>query len=199
MSKKAKWGYLAAMIDGEGFITIGKGSAPAPNGNGYMTDAPRYNLIVSVTGTSIPLMKWLVSNFGGSWSRDKKRIKASWKRRAAWRVNGMKNKEIVLLGILPYLVIKAEQAKIGLEFIRMHGQQNPSRREALRQQMLALNKRGVIVTTNTPDFSGEDDAPDKKATVRRWNPYDLDPVLEKMIEPDLDRNTESALPVTAAA
>lgn len=34
MSKQAKWGYLAGMIDGEGYITIIKGKNPAPNGRG---------------------------------------------------------------------------------------------------------------------------------------------------------------------
>src|SRR6266404_5180821 len=116
MSDKAKWGYLAGMIDGEGFISLSKGKNPATNGNGYMTSAPRYNLIVSVTGTNENLMKWLIENFGGSWSRDKSPARnPNWKPRVSWRCTGNKNKEILLLGVLPYLVIKREQAVIGLE------------------------------------------------------------------------------------
>lgn len=197
MSDKAKWGYLAGMIDGEGFIQIAKGSKPAPNGSGYMTEAPRYNLVVSVTGTNENLMRWLLKHFGGSWSRDKS-SNPNWRPRCSWRSTGMKNKEIVLLGTLPYLVIKREQAKLGLEFARMYGEVNPNRREELYLKMKELNRRGVLVTTNTPDCC-ESDAGPHKSMGWRHKPNHIEPVLKQMIESDLDRNTESAPVVTQTA
>lgn len=198
MSDKAKWGYLAAMIDGEGFISVAKGKKPAPNGQGYMTDAPRYNVIVSVTNTSEVLMKWLVENFGGSWSRDKSQ-NPKWKPRCSWRCTGNKNKEIVLLAVLPYLVIKREQAIIGLEMIRMNGEPNPPKREGFYLRMRELNKRGVPVTTNTPDCP-----PAKSSGCEwRWKPEAVHEPLksthEQMIESGLIGNNESAPAATQTA
>ena len=193
MSDKAKWGYLAGMLDGEGFISVAKGKKPAPNGNGYMSAAPRYNLIVSITGTNEKLMQWLVENFGGSWSRDKS-TNPKWKPRCSWRCTGNKNKEIVLLAVLPYLVIKRDQAIIGLEMLRMNGEQNPQKREEFYLRCRELNKRGVPVTTNTPDCSP---APPKSSGCEwRWKPEvvhtALQPTHEQMIESGLIGNNESA-------
>lgn len=196
MSDKAKWGYLAGMIDGEGFITISKGSKPAPNGNGYVTAAPRYNLVVSVTGTSVPLMKWLLKTFGGSWSKDKSQ-NPKWKPRCSWRSTGLKNKEIILLGILPYLVIKKEQATIGLDFVRLNGEQNPDKRDAMYLKMKELNRRGIVVETNTSDCLSD---VGEKSMGWRWKPTKVDTPLEKyhnqMIESGLISNSESSPVVT---
>lgn len=189
MSNKAKWGYLAGIMDGEGTFAVHKGSKPAPNGNGYMTAAPRYNFSISVANTDERLMKWLVKNFGGSWSWDKKRLNEKWKRRCVWRSCGMRNKEIILLAILPYLVMKREQALVGLAFIRLYGESNPQKREELYQAMKKLNRRGVLVTTNTDERSLSDG---KKSMGWRWKPDEVEPELERMIESDLIRNNESA-------
>ena len=187
MSDKAKWGYLAGMIDGEGHISISKGSTPAKNGNGYMTSAPRYNLIVAVTGTRQNLMEWLVANFGGSWS-DSKRQKPNWRAKLTWNVCGLKNKEHILLGVMPYLVIKKNQAILGLEFIRMAGENNPAKRQEIQDRLKALNQKGNIVEANTPDLS--------KPKGPRHCPKDLEPVLERMIESSLIEDDENALMVT---
>jgi hypothetical protein len=184
MSDKAKWGYLAGMVDGKGHISISKGSTPAKNGNGYMTSAPRYNLIVAVTGTNENLMQWLVANFGGSWSQSKNKNKPNWKPKLTWVVGGLKNKEHILLGILPYLVIKRNQAILGLDFIRLTGIENPAKREEIRGKLLELNKKGKIVEANTLDLPSQ-----RKV---QYRPPELEPALERMRESGLIGNDESA-------
>jgi hypothetical protein len=193
MKDKAKWGYLAAMIDGEGFISVVKGSKPAPNGNGYITAAPRYGIVVSVTGTNENLMQWLIANFGGSWTRDKSQ-NPLWKQRVSWRSTGSKNKEIVLLGIMPYLIIKKQQAVLALEFLRMNGESNPTKRESIHLRMKELNKRGKAVEANTLDPTGP-----VRSTQWRHAPNQIEPVLAGMTESELIGNDESAPQVTEAA
>jgi hypothetical protein len=192
VSDKTKWAYLAAMIDGEGFISLSKSKLPAKNGSGYITAAPRYRLVVSVTGTSEVLMKWLTEHFGGSWSRDKSQ-NPKWKPRCSWRCCGDKNKELLLLAVLPYLIIKRKQAALGLELLRMGSEPNPDKRERFYLQLKELNKRGVTVETNTLDPV----QPKRSSGGEwRWKPDAVDPVLQGMIESGLVGNDESATVVT---
>jgi hypothetical protein len=67
-----------------------------------------------------------------------------------WTVDSYKAQEMFLLAILPYLVIKREQALLALEFVRMLGVKDPVRRMHLHQRMIATN-RGESPTTNTPN------------------------------------------------
>lgn len=99
-------------------------------------------------------MKWLIANFGGVYYQ---KTKDTGKHKAAyeWRPKGRANVEKLLLGILPYMLIKNEQAKLGLEYIRMtiDGERNPTKRNELYLRAKALNQKGTCVTTNTPDES----------------------------------------------
>jgi hypothetical protein len=183
MSNKAKWGYLAALIDGEGYIAISKGATPAPNGNGYMTDAPRYNLTIAVTNTNENLICFCCDTFGGSWSRDKRPDdKPHWKQRCSWRTNGHKNKELILQGVLPYLVAKRRNALLALEFLRLKGQQCPEKREEMYLKMKSFNKRGVSVETSTLDRPKREPV---KSMGWRWKQDEIDPILRRMIQSDL--------------
>ena len=58
MSDKAKFSYLAGIIDGEGCLTIGAGR------KGNITN---YNSIIMVTSTSEKLIKWIQTHFGGNY------------------------------------------------------------------------------------------------------------------------------------
>jgi hypothetical protein len=50
--------------------------------------------------------------------------------------------ENFILSILPYLKVKRAQAMVALDFVRLHGQEVPEKREKLRHQMLVLNNSG---------------------------------------------------------
>lgn len=151
-SNKQHWSYLAAMIDGEGHIAIIKNYRDGNDGH-HKQSYYLYFLALGINGTDLRLMKWLVQYFGGVYySRDRK---DKWAVAYEWRPKGKKNREEILLGILPYLVIKAEQAKLALEFLRLGHVENPQERDRLYQQSRLLNRRGKPVETDTPSNSSE--------------------------------------------
>jgi hypothetical protein len=140
--------YAAAMIDAEGCISIGAANHTTKAGNPYMA----YTLRIQVANTSQKLMNWFVEHFGGVIYKKKqalnpKRPVFQWFTKGGWKAQ-----EKFLLAILPYLLIKREQALIGLEFIRLLREQDPSKRKELWAKCGALN-RGESVETNTQDCS----------------------------------------------
>jgi hypothetical protein len=140
---KAKFSYLAGIIDGEGCITIGAGQKET---------CINYNAIVSVQNTSKKLIDWLQSKFGGQVYLSKKateKTKPAW----MWRITKKKDIEILLLAVLPYLIIKLEQAKTLLSFVRLTPEANSELRAVYWQKLRVLNARGVSVTTNTQEPS----------------------------------------------
>ena len=155
---KTKWSYMAALIDGEGCISIYRRLSEGEkytrvhkvraNTNPYN----QFSMRVQITNTNLTIMKWLIANFGGVYYQ---KTKGTDKHKPAfeWRPKGRTNVEKLLLGILPYMLIKTEQAKLGLEYLKMttEGERNPSKREELYFRAKALNQKGKCVTTNTPD------------------------------------------------
>lgn len=143
MSDKARYAYLAGIIDGEGCLTIGAGR------KGNVTN---YNAVVVVASTSEKLIKWLQTHFGGNYYKSG-RANEKWKQAYIWRFLRKADIEKLLLAILPYLIIKREQAIALLEFVRLpRYMENPEKREELYQKLKLLNKRGNDnVTTNMQD------------------------------------------------
>lgn len=179
MSDKAKWGYLAGLIDGEGHISITHSDKPTyrtQRGKEKLYPCPiRYGVIVAVSNTDIRLMKRLKEMFGGSYNGGKPfKNHPNWKPKYQWNVSGNENKELILLALLPYLVLKREQAIIALEFLRLRNEKAPEKRQELYERNIVLNKRGKLVETNTSSS----------------------PENGLKIESDLTRNSESADQVT---
>ena len=143
--KNLPWSALAMCFDCEGTISLGRHNK-TENGKPLSVQ-----LDLTIVNTDERLMKWLMSNFGGRYyhrpTRDI-RHKSCFR----WRITGKSNKEKVLLGILPYLIIKEEQAKVALEFIRMpvHHRDWEARR-VLMEACQKLNAKGPAPTTNTLD------------------------------------------------
>jgi hypothetical protein len=93
-------------------------------------------------------MKWLIEHFGGVFYtkyQDNGRHKA----RCEWRPKGKKNTKLLLLAILPYLVIKKEQAKLLLEWVDL-GYDTHDRRAEIIELMKVLNQKGSV-ETETPN------------------------------------------------
>jgi hypothetical protein len=159
------WSYLAALYDGEGCFHIRRQYQTKDHEN-----FSNYFLMMPISMCSIKIMKWLLKNFGGVYYpvRKDERFKNP-KPRWVWHPKGKKNKEALLLGLLPFLVEKVDQAKVALEFIRLNGQ-HPEERARLCDLLRSLKRESV--ETNT---------------------------LDSMIESDLVREDESALLVTADA
>jgi hypothetical protein len=153
---KSKLAYLAALIDGEGYFCISKTMIYDRNKNPY----PAFDLQIGVANTSAKLMKWLVSNFGQSYRALSHRTNTFAKKTCyQWKIERRENQELFALAILPYLVIKREQAKTAIQYIRLP-HNSPAERMGLHFKMKALNKP-ESVTTNTsstsPDVKIESD------------------------------------------
>ena len=154
MNDHARWGYLAGLLDGEGHITICRSDSPfyrtIKGVRTKRTGQARYGLVVAVSNTDIRLMNKLKSWFGGSYNGGKPfKNHPNWNPKYQWNVCGNKNKELILLAVMPYLVLKREQAKLALEYTRLAHQQVPEKRLELWKKITALNERGKPVETNT--------------------------------------------------
>lgn len=143
-SDKTKWSALAMLYDGEGCFHIAKQFQPDSNCYGYRLDMP-------ICMTSLKIMKWLVSNFGGKFTakgRDNRYQNA--KQLYVWYPGGDKRrKEGFLLGILPYAIEKDEQIRVALEFLRLPWGTGDAK-NALYLKLRELKKQ-ESVETNTSD------------------------------------------------
>jgi hypothetical protein len=139
---KTKLAYLAALLDGEGYFSISKTNAYYESGEVY----PAFDLQIGVSNTSEKLMKWLVSNFGMKYRALSQRTNTFAKKACyQWKIERRENQEVFILAILPYLVIKKEQAKTALQYIRLP-RIAPAERMKLHLKMKALNKPESVTT-----------------------------------------------------
>lgn len=148
------WPYVAGIFDGEGCVCLHMTRAD------YAKQPNHCSLQVLIYNTSVPLMKWLITNFGGKYyTRTKNDSPLSKKTQYVWHPSGRKNRENFLLGILPYLVIKQEQAKIALEFLRIGDQvKSPALRRELVARCSFLNNQSeesVETIRETPQIEGK--------------------------------------------
>jgi hypothetical protein len=141
---KNKLAYLAGIIDGEGNISIVKGNIKRPNFyfSGY----------VQVANTNKILINWLVENFKGKTCWESKPSPNS-KLKGYWV---LKDCSILLNSLLPFLILKKEQAKLVIEFRKtvkpLRGKRGHFHksspelikvREDLWAKCRVLNKRGI--------------------------------------------------------
>src|ERR1019366_7280555 len=159
MSDKAMYGYAAGLVDGEGTITVCRSEydSVVKNRNNKVYHHIGFHVKVSIKNTDERLMKWLQSRFGGEYYTDESSLKKNptWKPSFVWH-HAAKDKEPFLLAILPYLIIKKEQAILALEFIRLgYNVRCPEKRQELYEKILALNQRGKPVETITQDVSDD--------------------------------------------
>jgi hypothetical protein len=123
----ANLAWAAGIIDGEGCITISYRKKPGV-----------HQLVVKVCCVDDKMCPKLHEIFGGSLWVDKQQ-------RHSWAVTGKRAGE-VLEALRPYLVVKQDQADIGIEYaktIRSKGQRTKEGlfpvREPFRQALIALH------------------------------------------------------------
>ncbi len=126
--------YAAGILDGEGTIGIYR----CKKGKAVLD----FKLCIHIANTSLKLMRWLVQNFGGNYYQNnggyqKKNLTS--KTLYVWVISGSKNRERFLLGIIPYLLLKKEQAKAALEFVRLSGTRCPEERQGLVERCYKAN------------------------------------------------------------
>ena len=155
---EGKWAYLAALIDGEGCISItrrikeGEKLTRIHKTRANTHPYKMFTMRVTITNTNLQIMKWLIFNFGGVYYQ-KRPANEKHKAGYEWRPRGRSNVKTMLTNILPWMVIKPEQVKNALKYIEMtiNGERNPDKREQLYLSNKLLNQKGKSVETNTPD------------------------------------------------
>lgn len=160
MPSQTEAAYMAGIMDGEGTFSITKGRQNRIYKNGERSQKPYYALHINAYNTNKKLLDWVVENIGGTFYTHKDNPKKpNWKSRHMVFFSNRENMEALINLILPYLVIKKEQALVALRFLSLHGLPRPQEREELRREMLRLNdswqrpKYSKSVTTNTPNIS----------------------------------------------
>lgn len=102
--------YVAGIVDGEGCIRIVKCKE-----NRYGNNLYHYRLAVYVTQKDYRIPLLLLKNYGGSFYVHPNYVRRG-EKLYRWYLYSQKAKHFLEV-ILPYLVLKKEQAELGLEFI----------------------------------------------------------------------------------
>ena len=98
--------YLAGIVDGEGCITLHRRSPQGKNN-------PVYALFVEISNTSPALKKWLDERFPDkTYYRFITKAQPHHKQGYEWVLSGNRQVMVFLREIVPYLVIKREQAEL---------------------------------------------------------------------------------------
>jgi len=106
MTRKEKIAWAAGFVDGEGCITIQKSYAPSKQGWHAMS------LMMRVTQKRRQPLDALASLFGGSAEPMKSRPYFDWTISAVQTANALRE-------MLPYLILKRDQAELALEFYEL--------------------------------------------------------------------------------
>ena len=101
--------YVAGFFDGEGSVCISRSKRK--------DRLVEYVFFVGIGNTYFPVLEFLKGRFGGSLhlNLSSKKRKATYKPFLQWAISGKKAKRF-LEQILPFLIVKKAQAKVGIAF-----------------------------------------------------------------------------------
>jgi len=112
--------YTAGIVDGEGCITIAKQKTARVRA-GYI-----YQLKLQVESTDKDLITWLNSHWNRGSCGIQELVQTNTKHNTRWRTVWSSAKAAtVLKAILPYLVIKKDQAELAIQFQDARGRERP--------------------------------------------------------------------------
>lgn len=145
-------GYMAGILDGEGCISIFLHKTRVEGK--YST-----NLAISVYQSDLRLMNWMVHHYGGKYYSHL--MKNSSRPGYSWFPPRGEALENFLLQILPYLIMKKEQAKLALEYLRLGPGKNPEKRAELAMRCSILNRKKSpeAIRQTVTSIVGQDVAP----------------------------------------
>jgi hypothetical protein len=115
----AQLAYLAGVMDGEGTISMCDKRITKRKSRGIRKTKKVYrarvnfSTTITVANTDPRIMDWLLDNFGGAVSHSK-RQHSHWKAKITW-IMPTKKITYLLTAIIPYLVLKKEQAHLMIE------------------------------------------------------------------------------------
>lgn len=107
--------YAAGLLDGEGSITL----------TNHLSST--FQVMVVITNTNLEALYWMKDHFGG-------RVYEGRTRAAQWRLERREDQEWFLELLLPYLIVKKQQARIALAYrtLVIPGQGGDARNSELR-------------------------------------------------------------------
>ena len=158
--------YLAGFFDGEGCITICKSAV-----GGSSTQYHRLVIVFAQTNEGM-LKRWQIrTGLGGVYHLKRRNQSDNWTPSYAWRIEHGQAETILQL-MLPYLDIKAEEARIALLF-RSTMKIRPSRQAIVSHTILALRDKYMQMLKD-------------KKTRNGWRP-------DRIMSPDVEQETEEPL------
>lgn len=101
--------YLAGLFDGEGSVNIFKQS------NRKDMNYPAYFVEISIGNTHKGVLQWILEHFGGRLTDNAEQYSHRNQRTWRWRASSDEAYKTLVL-MLPYLIIKKEQAQLAIEF-----------------------------------------------------------------------------------
>ena len=131
--------YVAGLIDGEGCISVNRSKTKSD----YIYSA---RIDVGMSAKAGPLLKMLHTQFGGGLRQIRKRTRR-WAAAYAWGVFGHAAGRL-LRDLLPHLVLKRQQASLGIELQDMIA----GKTRGWTKKMRELNRKGPLVNL-TPKAS----------------------------------------------
>ena len=140
--------YLAGFIDGEGCFKINKTQGAS----------------LEITQCNLEILQKLKSTFKIGRVRKCIRQKPIHKQRWIWAISGKNDLEPLLTELLPYLIIKREQARLLLEYLRTFSRYKgyghlplyiKNKRIELYRKVRKLNKRGAGIDLLLEDIGEE--------------------------------------------
>ena len=146
---EAECGYIAGLIDGEGYIFIRFNPGDLSYPKGHRKRWRTWHLGVTVSNTNAPVIEWVHEKFGGNLFRGPA-PKPHQKPINCWTTTG-RNVVPALSAALPHMIIKKRQAEIALAFAATmrgtgragHTPEVTASREEWHREISALNRRGV--------------------------------------------------------
>jgi LAGLIDADG-like domain len=134
--------YLAGIIDGEGSLVL--------RNNG----THRFGRALQIGNTSLPLLEWIQSRFGGTVSFEKR---PNPKHKPIYRwFAAADDIDAILEAVLPFLLVKTQQAHLLLAYSRTLGPKIHTKRSTndtpvdlqrerfrIHRELRVLNKRGI--------------------------------------------------------
>ena len=126
MPKKEEIIYLAGFFDGDGCITT----------------SPKTNFRLTISNTNKEILDWIKKNFGGNINNQ--HLPKNPKHNTSWKWITTKRTDVlrILELIYPYLIVKKKQAKLIINYLNYHKNENkvyPIVKEKLRR--LKTDKR----------------------------------------------------------
>jgi hypothetical protein len=190
--------YLAGLLDSEGDLSItrhvSKERTYIVKGKSYTYSGyTSYGVSFAVYNTCLPVMKYLVHHFGGTFRMLKKATKdrqVMW----SWSPEGSKHALKVLCEILPYILLRKNQAIVCEKFLKLEGQICPDLRRILYEEYEVIKSSSLTTETNhvfkwkknlqnayfSGVFDGEGTASVYKASSTVWIPGSNPNLLEAM-------------------